>query len=80
MIDYKNLSESQLILLANENQVHDEKLNKEWFKRYSMNFPYKLNIQGKIVNSILGVTIEDSNCDKSILMQANQLRERLFNG
>ena len=80
MIDYKNLSESQLILLANENQVHDEKLNKEWFKRYGMNFPYKLNIQGKIVNSILGVTIEDSNCDKSILMQANKLRERLYNG
>lgn len=80
MIDYKNLSENQLILLANENQVHDEKLNKEWFKRYGMNFPYKLNIQGKIVNSILGVTIEDSNCDKSILMQANKLRERLYNG
>lgn len=73
---YSNLSEHQLILLAERDKTQNKHINIEWRKRYGMNFPYKLNIAGKIENVILGALVGDRECDMMILQQANQLRER----
>lgn len=78
-MNYSNLSEHQLIRIAHDVGLHDKGLNKEWNSRYGMNFPYQLNIRGKIENRILDVTIGDEECDSLILEQANRLRERRVN-
>jgi len=75
-IDYKNLSQHQLLRIAHDVGLHDKELNKEWRKRFGMNFPYKLDRKGKIYNALLDITIWDEEADALILDQAKQLRER----
>lgn len=76
---YCNFSEHQLVMVAYEVGLHDSELNKEWRKRYAMNFPYKLNIRNQIHNCLMDVSVDDEECDRSILDQANHLRERRKN-
>jgi hypothetical protein len=74
-MNFKNLSEHQLINFARDKGLHDKELNDEWYKRYGMNFPYKLDIRNRIYNVLMDRTMNDEEVDKMILGQANRLRE-----
>ena len=78
-MNYSNLSQHQLIRIAHDVGLHDEKLNKEWHSRFGLNFPYTLNVKNQIENKLLDITIGDEECDSLILEQAKQLRERRKN-
>lgn len=41
-MDCKNFSKDQLLDMAYDVGLHDKELNKEWHKRYGLNFPYAL--------------------------------------
>lgn len=71
----KDMSNRELLMLGSEISIYNEMIQKEWFKRYEMNFPYYLDVNGNITHAILGEIINDSHCDKLILEQANKLRE-----
>ncbi|APC48276.1 hypothetical protein BME96_08885 [Virgibacillus halodenitrificans] len=73
---YRNFAEHQLVMLYGRGTLDNTEIKKEWFKRYSMNFPYKTDITGKVFNCITQQTLGDSECDKLILEQAKALRER----
>jgi len=75
-IKYKSLTKDQLLKIAHDVGSHDKELNKEWHKRFGMNFPYKLDKKGKIYNALLDITIWDEEADALILDQAKRLRER----
>ena len=79
-MNYTNLSEHQLISLANKKKLNNSQLNIEWRNRYGMNYPYKLDIRGNIVNCVLGALVGERECDQLILEQANKLRERRRSG
>lgn len=70
----EHLSEKELLELANRIGSHSRELNEEWFKRFGLNFPYKLTDNNKIFNCLLLNTVKDSDCDKLIVEQANMLR------
>ena len=73
-IDYKNLSQHQLLKLAHKVGLHDKELNKEWHNRYRMNFPYVLDDRGMVRNELLDISMWDEEVDSLILDQAKQLR------
>lgn len=75
-IDYKNLSQHQLLKLAHKVGLHDKELNKEWHKRYGLNFPYALDKRGRVRNELLDISMWDEEVDSLILDQAKQLKER----
>lgn len=72
---YSTLAECQLIELYSKKTISDESINAEWFKRFSMAFPYRLDLSGNIVNCMMGRLFMDDECDKFILRQANRLRD-----
>lgn len=74
-MNLSNQSDYQLLLQATRDKKHSKELNIEWRKRNAMNFPYKLDIQGNIMNCIMDGLVGDKECDKLILDQANILRE-----
>lgn len=76
-MDYKHYSEKNLINLAKKDKLNNKELNKEWRKRYGINFPYKLHESGTIINCILNAFVGDRQMDKLILYQANKQRQIL---
>jgi hypothetical protein len=74
MTQYKNLGENQLIIMAGKVGMQDLELNAEWFDRYGMNFPYKLNIHSQIYNVLMDKVFSDEDADRIILDQANLVR------
>lgn len=72
-----DLSNQELLRLGSEFQTYNEMIQKEWFKRHEMNFPYTLDIEGNIVHCILKEVVSDDHCDRLILEQANKLRRKL---
>ena len=74
MYKFSNLSEQQLIMIAQNEPLHQTEINKEWYKRYRMNFPYRLNIRDQIINAMTELEVKEEDCDKKILEQANELR------
>ena len=75
MTQHKNLGENQLIQMAGKVGMQDLELNEEWFSRYAMNFPYKINIHNEIYNVLMDQTFTDENADRIILDQANLVRK-----
>lgn len=75
-MECKNLSKDQLLDMAYDVGLHDKELNKEWHKRYGLNFPYALDKRGRIRNELMDISLWDEELDPLILDQAKQLRER----
>jgi hypothetical protein len=76
MTSYKNLSENQLVIMAGKVGMQDLELNEEWFARYGMNFPYKLDMHNRIFNVLMDKTFTDDEADRIILDQAKLVRAR----
>lgn len=79
-MDYSNLSEHQLLELATTERTHNKEINKEWRKRYGMQFPYKLSLDGHIENKLIKAFVGDRECDQLVLDQAKRLREQRKTG
>lgn len=77
---YSELSEYELLNLATTEQTHNREINKEWRKRFGMNFPYRLSLEGFIENRLVKAFVGDRECDQLILDQANILREKRRTG
>jgi len=75
-MDYSNLSEQQLLDLATTEKTHNKEINKEWRKRYGMQFPYKLSSDGHIENKLIKAFVGDRECDRLVLDQAKRLRNQ----
>jgi len=73
-MNYENMSDHELLKQAGELGINDKHLNIEWRKRHSMNYPYRLNEYGIIVNMLLNAYVADRECDRLVLEQANKLR------
>lgn len=71
---YKNLAESQLISTFEQGAVSNQSINKEWYRREKVNFPYIVNAAGTIMNMITKEHVEDSECDRMIVRQAEHIR------
>ncbi|SEQ22837.1 hypothetical protein SAMN05216232_1963 [Virgibacillus subterraneus] len=72
--NYTNLAEYQLLRISKRSNVHNEELNRVWYSRHGMNFPYDLK-KGQIINRLTDAAVEDDECDRMILKQAERLRE-----
>lgn len=70
------LTDEELLKLASHQGKHIEDIHVEWYKRHKINFPY-LIILDKIYNCILKQIIDDKECDKLILKQANITRKNI---
>lgn len=80
---YRNVSDmsnNELLEFGSNIETYNEKIQEEWLKRYEMNFPYMLDINGAVVHAILGQVIEDEYCDKLILKQAEKIRSKTIRG
>ncbi|MBP1950265.1 hypothetical protein [Virgibacillus litoralis] len=77
-MDYNNLAEHQLLRISKRSNVHNQELNRVWYSRHGMNFPYELK-KGQIINRLTDVAVNDDECDKMILKQAERLREKRRN-
>ena len=75
-IKYKSLTKDQLLKIAHDVGLHDKELNKEWHKRYGLNFPYALDKRGRVRNELMDISLWDEELDPLILDQAKQLRKR----
>lgn len=71
----KDMSNRELLSFGSEISTHNKLIHEEWFKRYEMNFPYYVDLNGNIVHSIMGDIIPDLLCDRLILEQAAKLRK-----
>lgn len=71
----EHLSDRELLDLASSMGLLVEELNEEWFSRFGMNYPYRLTSYGTILNCLSMQIVKDSECDKLILKQANDLRK-----
>lgn len=74
-MDLSILTDEELLRLASYQREINNYIFNEWMERYNMSFPYQL-INNKIFNSILVKTMKDSECDRFIVEQAEDLRER----
>ncbi len=72
--NYTNLAEYQLLRISKHSNVHNEELNRVWYSRHGMNFPYDLK-KGQIINRLTDAVVADDECDRMILKQAERLRE-----
>ncbi|APZ82654.1 hypothetical protein [Bacillus phage BM-P1] len=72
MSNYSSLTDEEL--LQTVSGLHDVSLNDEWYSRHGINFPYRLDIFGRILNCISYQVMQDSECDKLIVQQANEVR------
>jgi hypothetical protein len=71
-VDYSKYSDSELLKMVSG--LHDVDVNQEWYRRHGMNLPYKLDYMGRIVNFMSLQVVRDSECDKLIRQQANEVR------
>ena len=70
-----DMSNNELLKFGSEITRHNEIIQKEWYKRYQMNFPYALDYEENIVHHIMNCIIQDNECDKLILKQSIDLRD-----
>lgn len=68
----KNLTDSELLQMVSG--LHDVAINEEWVRRHGINMPYRLNIYGKIINCMSLQVMDDRECDRLIVEQANEVR------
>jgi hypothetical protein len=73
-MDYSNFTDKEL--LQKVSGLHDVDVNEEWYRRHGMNLPYKLDYSGRIVNFMTLMVVRDSECDRLIREQANEVRTR----
>jgi hypothetical protein len=71
-VDYSKYSDMELLKMVSG--LHDVDVNQEWYRRHGMNLPYKLDYMGRIVNFMSLQVVRDSECDKLIRQQANEVR------
>jgi hypothetical protein len=71
-VDYSKYSDSELLKMVSG--LHDVDVNQEWYRRHGMNLPYKLDSRGRILNFMSLQIVRDSECDKLIRQQANEVR------
>jgi hypothetical protein len=69
---FKHCTDKELLQMVSE--LHVVEVNEEWFRRHGMNFPYRLDIFGRIVNYISYQVVQDQECDRLILRQAMEVR------
>lgn len=74
MVSLDSLTDKEILELADAKGLYDEELNKEWFRRHRMNFPYRLTFRKEVLNCLSLRIVKDSECDKLILEQAKILR------
>jgi hypothetical protein len=55
-------------------------VRREWQKRFSMSFPFRLSVTGKVVDDMWGIELDDETLPSHVLDQANRLREKLKKG
>lgn len=75
-MNYKAMSSTELLSLAATEKKHNKEINKVWYGRYGMNFPYRLDLSGAILNMLINAFVGDRECDHLILDQANRLRKK----
>ena len=73
-MDYSKLTDEEL--LHNFSVLHDIEANEEWFRRYGINLPYRLDVFGRILNCISLQVVPEKMCDKLIREQANEVRTK----
>jgi hypothetical protein len=73
-MDYSGFTDKEL--LQKVSGLHDVDVNEEWYRRHGMNLPYKLDYMGRIVNFMTLMVVRDSECDRLIREQANEVRTR----
>lgn len=71
-MDYSKLTDEELLQMVSG--LHDVELNEEWRRRHGINFPYRLDIFGRILNCMSYQIMQDRECDKLIVQQANEVR------
>lgn len=76
-MNYRNESEEQLIKLFKDKKANNKELNKEWRRRYHINFPYKVNKSGVIVDCLRNAFVGDRQMDEIVLVQAKRIREQI---
>lgn len=73
-MNYADLTEKELLRLANTLGLHNEEINEEWFNRYGVNFPYRLDHWGRILNCLSLKIVKEDECDKLVLRQVKEVR------
>lgn len=71
---FKDFSDENLLKHTEYVGFLPEELNKEWFRRYGMNLPYRLTFDNRILNCINKSIVNEQYCDKKIKEQADFLR------
>jgi hypothetical protein len=71
-MNYNELSDVELLQMFSS--LHDIEANNEWYRRYGINLPYRLDIFGRVVNCMSLYVLPDFACDKLIRKQANEVR------
>ncbi|QIA28611.1 hypothetical protein [Phage f2b1] len=71
-MDYSKLTDSEL--LQHMSGLHNVEANEEWYSRYGINMPYRLDVFGRILNCLSLQVVPDFVCDKLIKKQANEVR------
>ncbi|MGV3094500.1 hypothetical protein [Streptococcus pluranimalium] len=71
-MNYSRLTDKELLQMVSG--LHDVELNEEWYRRHGINFPYRLDIFGRILNCLSHQVVQDCECDKLIVKQANEAR------
>lgn len=74
-MSFSKLSEIELLELANTQGLHNEEVNKEWVRRYGINFPYRLDRWNRILNCLSLKIVSEDECDRLVLRQVNRVRE-----
>ena len=71
-MDYTQLTDCELLQMVSG--LHDVDVNDEWYRRHGINLPYRLDMFGRILNCMSGAVMQDSEADKLIVEQANNVR------
>jgi hypothetical protein len=69
---YSSLTDDQLLMMFSG--LHNTIVNQEWYSRYGINCPYRLDKFGRILNCMSKQIVPDLECDRLIVRQANDVR------
>ncbi|GLY11356.1 hypothetical protein [Pseudobacillus badius] len=73
-MNFKTLSEHQLLLIHTDTPQARGKVEIQWGLRYALPFPYKLDIRNNILNVMTGEVVADEEVPDEVLRYANALR------
>lgn len=76
--DMRDLTKGELLERVGSSRRVSKKINKEWRRRYNINAPYMVTVDGNIKNCLIDAFVADVECDKVILGQANEIRKEML--